>query len=390
MEKRNIKNGAILIILMAYMVLYKLVVFPHFMKYSEMITASFLAILLATSIFLLGYRKDKNTILFQNVFKYTVFYVLLIGFVIYGVGFFVGFLKNAYSREIFTLFDNIFAPIIIYGLIEFIRYVFIWANRDKKIFVFIMTALLILFELGFKVRSVSFTDFETMFRLTATTLLPTIIKNVFFSYICYHVGYKAPIFYRLVVDVFYVYIVPIVPDLGEYIQSIVSISLPIIIYISVYEMIDSKCNKPRPIIKKESFSVMDIGVGAVLLVLISLVSGLFPLYMIGIGSSSMSPTINKGDAVILQKVNAKKDVKKGDIVAYVKQGNNKKGVTVVHRVEEVTTSHGKRVYVTKGDANKSEDVNFVKPNQIKGVVKLRIPFIAYPTVYFNELVKNWR
>ena len=191
-------------------------------------------------------------------------------------------------------------------------------------------------------------------------------------------------------DVFYVYIVPIVPDLGEYIQSIVSISLPIIIYISIYEMIDSKCNKPRPIIKKESFNFVDMGIGAVLLILIALVSGLFPIYMIGIGSSSMSPTINKGDAVVLKKVNPSSTIKKGDIVAYTKQSDGKKGITVVHRVEEVTKSHGQRVYVTKGDANKSQDVSFVKPNQIKGVVKMRIPLIAYPTVFFNELIKNWR
>ena len=38
--------------------------------------------------------------------------------------------------------------------------------------------------------------------------------------------------------------------------------------------------------------------------------------MIGIGSQSMDPTIHKGDAVILQKVTDKTDLKKGDIVAY--------------------------------------------------------------------------
>jgi len=391
MEKRSIKNIGLIVFFIAYILLYKLFVFPNFMKYSEMINASFLAVSFGLSIFLLGFRKDKSTILFQNVLKFALFYIFLVGIIIYGVGFVVGFLKNAYSREFFTLFDNIFAPIIIYGLIELVRYTFIWANRDKKLYLFLFTAVLIALELTFRIRSIDFNSLEAIFRITSTTILPVVVKNIFFSYICYHVGYKVPLVYRLLVDVFYVYMVPIIPDLGEYIQSVVSISLPIIIYISVYEMIDSKCNKPRPIIKKESFNFVDIAIGGVLVVLIALVSGLFPYYMIGIGSTSMTPTIRKGDAVILKKVDSSKNaIKKGDVIAFLRSDGDSKQITVVHRVSEVTKQRGKIVYVTKGDANKSEDINLVKPQQIKGVVKVKIPFIAYPTIFFNDLVSNWR
>ena len=389
MEKRSIKNIGIIVALIAYIFIYKFVVFANFMRYSEMINASFLAIVLAVSIFLLGYRRDKSTILFQNIIKYTAFYIILAGIVIYGAGFAVGFLKNAYSREFLTLFDNIFAPIIIYGLFEFIRYVLIWANKDKKEFVIGFTVVLTLLELVFRVRSIDFGSFEALFRLSATTILPTIVKNAFFSYVCFHVGYKVPILYRMLVDVLYVYIVPIIPDLGEYIHSIVAISLPIIIYMNIYEMIDTKCNKPRPIIKKDSFSFVDLGIGTILVILISLVSGLFPLYMIGIGSTSMAPTINKGDAVILLKVDPNKKVKQGDVIAFTRN-DSKKSITVVHRVTEVTNSNGKVVYVTKGDANKSEDVNMVSQSQVRGVVQFRIPLIAYPTIFFNDFVSNWR
>ncbi len=390
MEKRSVKNIGIMAIFVIYIFLYKFLIFPKAMGYSEMINASFLALALGLSIFLLGFRKNKSTILFQNVIKFTLFYVMLTGIIVYAVGFAVGFLKNAYSRETFTLFNNIFAPIIIYGLIEFIRYTFIWANKDKKVYIFLFTAILIVLELVFKIRTVDFASFESLFRLTATTVLPTIVKNVFFSYICYHVGYKVPLVYRLLVDVFYVYIVPIIPDLGEYVNSVISISLPIIIYISVYEMIDSKCNKPRPIVKKGSFGIVDGVVGVLLVTLIALVSGLFPIYMIGIGSNSMTPKINKGDAVVLQKVTDPNTIKEGDVVAYIRKDGSSKQITVVHRVTEVTKSKGKKVFVTKGDANKSKDVNLVNGSQIKGKVKFRIPLIAYPTIFFNDLISNWR
>ena len=390
MEKRMVKNSILLFCIVAYTILYKLVIFPHFMKYSDFVNASFLSALFALSVIFLGFRKDKNTIVFQNVFKYTVFYLFITGFTIYGIGFFVGFLKNAYSRELLTLFDNIFTPIIICCLIELIRYVFIWANKDKKFFVILFTIILIVMELCFKVRALDFGDFEAVFRFASSIFLPTVIKSLFFTYICYHVGYKIPIFYRLLVDVFYVYIVPIIPDLGEYLHSIVSITLPVLIYINIYEMIDSKSDKPRTIFPKNAFSVADFGIGAFLFLLIAMISGLFPIYMIGIGSSSMSPTINKGDAVILQKVNGETGVKEGDIIAYSKTDSGQNTVVVVHRITKVTKDSGKKAYVTKGDANNSVDVNFVKPEQVKGVVRLRIPFLAYPTIFFKDFIQNWR
>ena len=229
MEKRIIKNIFLIAILILYIFLYKVVVFPSYMKYSEIISASFLAAFLGITIYSLGFRKDRDTILSHNVFKFTMFYLLLVGIVIYALGFLTGFLRNAYSRETFALIDNVFAPILIYGLIEFIRYTFIWANKDRKIFVFLITLVLIAFELVLHIRGISSFDFESIFRLTATTILPIIVKNIFFSYICYYVGYRTILIYRFLVDVLYVYIVPIIPDIGEYVQSVISISLPIII-----------------------------------------------------------------------------------------------------------------------------------------------------------------
>ena len=390
MEKRIIKNIFLITILILYIFLYKVVVFPNYMKYSEIISASFLAAFLGITIYSLGFRKDRDTILSHNVFKFTMFYLLLVGIVIYALGFLTGFLRNAYSRETFALIDNVFAPILIYGLIEFIRYTFIWANKDKKIFVFLITLVLIAFELVLHIRGISSFDFESIFRLTATTILPIIVKNIFFSYICYYVGYRTILTYRFLVDVLYVYIVPIIPDIGEYVQSVISISLPIIIYISVYEMIDMNCNKPRPLIQKDKLSPIDFGVGVALIVLIALVSGLFPLYMIGIGSNSMQPSISKGDAVILKKVSKNHSAKKGDIIAFDKSSNGSKSITVVHRVTKITKRNGIKVYVTKGDANKSEDSHYVTEKQVKGVVKLRIPFIAYPTIAFNDFISSRR
>lgn len=382
MKVRTIKNWIILALIAAYVVVYKLFIFQNYMKYSEFISVSFLGILLTIAILFLGFRKDKVTVLGKNVFKVVIFYLILAFFVMYGLGLVVGFLKNAYSRSFMDIFDNIFGPILIIVLVEFLRYVFISANKDKKAIIIIFTILLTVFELATTMRTFDISDLAVTFNMTATTILPCIFKNLVLSYLTYHVGYKIPIIYRLVMDI-YLFVVPIIPSLGDYINSMVSISLPILIYISTFSMIDDTQNRSEPVFNKKKFTIWDIPVAIILITLIALISGFFPHYMIGIGSGSMTPTINKGDAVILEKINDKTNLEKGDIIAY---SNGK--LIIVHRIIEVNGIGKNVTYTMKGDANNGKDPRPVSRNQIKGIVKFKIPYIAWPTVWLTELFNS--
>jgi len=382
MKVRSIKTGFILLLLSAYIVLYKLFIFQNYMKYSEIITASFLAVTLALGILLLGFRRDKTTVLGKNVFRVVLFYLVLAFFVMYGLGLFVGFLKNAYSTNILNIFDNIFSPIVIIILVELIRYVVINANKDKKIIPVFITILLICFEIATNVRTIDYSELSVVFNITATIILPSIFKNILLSYLTYHIGYKIPIFYRLIMDI-YMFVVPIIPSLGDYVNSMILISLPILIYISTFSMIDDRVNKAEPLFNRRTFTIWDIPVAILLITLIALISGFFPHYMIGIGSDSMKPTISKGDAVILEKVNKKTNLKKGDIIAY---SNGK--LIIVHRIKEVKGVGKNATYVLKGDANNGNDPRDVNRSQIKGIVRFKIPVIAWPTVWLTELFNS--
>lgn len=382
MRARTIKSWSILVLIIAYIVLYKFFIFENYMKYSEFISVSFLGVVLALSIIFLGFRKSKNTILGKNVFKIVLFYVVLAFFVMYGIGLIVGFLRNAYSRSIVSIFDNIFAPILIILLVEFIRYIFVSANKDKKVLINILTAVLIGFELVTTIRAFDITDLPVAFNITATVVLPCVFKNILLSYLTYHVGYRIPIFYRLIMDI-YLFVVPLIPSLGDYVNSMILISLPILIYIGACGMVDDASNKSEPIFNKKRFTIWDIPIAIVLITLVALISGFFPHYMIGIGSDSMKPVISKGDAVILEKVNDKTKLKKGDIIAY----NNGK-LIIVHRIKKIT-GKGKNIsYTMKGDANNGTDPRAVYRNQIQGIVRLKIPYIAWPTVWLTELFNS--
>ncbi len=380
MTKRTYKNIILMVLLAGYILLYKLYLFDNFMKYSEMLTASFMAVLLTLSIYFLGFRKDKSSYMSENVLRIVVFYLIFTFILMYGVGFFVGFLKNAYSRNALTLINNIFAPIVIIIIVELFRYVVIWANKDRKVPIWIYTLLLIVLEIAINVRTIPFSDFEALFRLSATVLIPVIIKNCVMSYLSYHVGYKVPLLYRLVMDV-YGFVVPVIPDFGEYLTSLVLISLPILIYINSFTIIDERNKRTNHIFVKSNFSLLDIPTFIFFAVLAGLISGLFPHYMIGIGSDSMMPKINKGDAVILKKTNGDTSLKKDDIIAFENSGR-----VVVHRITKINKKDGKTYYITKGDANNTNDANPVVSTQVKGVVKMKIPLIAWPTVWLSEFM----
>ena len=99
----------------------------------------------------------------------------------------------------------------------------------------------------------------------------------------------------------------------------------------------------------------------------------------------MFPSISKGDAVIIRKLEGYRELKVGDIIAY---DNTKNGKIIIHRIVEVKKDdNGANIYVTKGDANKSVDSYKVTDKKIKGVVRLRVKYIALPSIYLNELSK---
>lgn len=380
MSKRGLKSALLLLILIAYIVVYRLIIFSDYLKYSEIINASFLVFYSALAVWLLGYRKYKSSFDSKNIVRSVILYIFLAFVIMYGLGLAVGFLRNAYSRNILTIFKNVFIPIVVIISLEFSRYVIIWANKDKKFYLVLLTMIYIAFDISTSIRTFSMSDAEAIFNLVATIILPVIIKNSVLSYLCYHIGYKVPLLYRLIMDI-YIFIIPIIPDIGDYLNSIILIALPSIIYINAFSYIDERKQEVEHIFENEHFSWWDIPAILFIMILAGLVSGFFPIYMVGVGSNSMQPKINKGDAVIIQKVKDYKKLKENDIIAFK---NEKNGKVIIHRIKEVTTTNGKLSFVTKGDANNTADTNVVFTSQINGIVKTKIPYIAYPTIWLSE------
>ena len=83
--------------------------------------------------------------------------------------------------------------------------------------------------------------------------------------------------------------------------------------------------------------------------------------LFNIVSPSMEPEIPVGSLIIVQDA-APEDIQEGDIIAFMDGGS-----VVSHRVVENKVIEGE--FVTKGDANQSEDFNAVPYNMLVGQVK---------------------
>ncbi len=94
------------------------------------------------------------------------------------------------------------------------------------------------------------------------------------------------------------------------------------------------------------------------------VSSLFGVSPLSVQSDSMVPTFKTGDLIFIKKVNPD-DLKVGDVVTFhtIIEGHY---ALNTHRITDISEENGVRVFVTKGDNNKFEDVDRIVDGSIVG------------------------
>lgn len=111
----------------------------------------------------------------------------------------------------------------------------------------------------------------------------------------------------------------------------------------------------------------------VLIYTITVVPVIFSYHPLVVLSGSMEPTIKVGSLIYYKEKN---DYNVNDIISF-----NIKGQTVTHRIVDVLDDN----YITKGDANESNDLNPIKKDNIKGKVSnITINYIGYYLRFLND------
>ena len=375
LSSRKNKDIFLLILIVLYIAIYRLFIYKNLLPYAESITTSFSIILLVIAILFLGFRKTLKNKINSKAIKTTFSFIIIYFLLTYGLGLSTGFLKNSYSLNPLAIFENLFNITIMIVSLELFRYVSISANKDKKIIIVLITVLLILFEINIGIRYDSFESVEKIFRFLALTILPVTMKNILCSYLTYQTNYKASLIYRMIMEL-HVYLIPLAPDLGDWATSIFEIVLPFVILMDYSRNVYNYNKSAEHTFSKNTLKKSDVPFVILTVVIVLLVFGIGPYKMIGIETGSMTPALNVGDAVIISKKYDVEKLEENDIIAY----ENENGILVIHRIIK-ENSDG--TYITKGDYNNVADTLYVKKEQIKGKVVIRIPYIAYPAKWIK-------
>lgn len=369
---KNVKLYAIELILFI-----SIIVFNTLYKNDILLSLS-IVVLAIVSFLLFGLFKGKSYI--RSSVNRIVISSLLSFFVLtYGSGLFLGFSKSilTFSGEYFTRVILLDAAVIVSE--EILRYIIIKKSIKSYLPMIFYAILISLLNIMIEINGIDVSDRELMFIFISVTVLPVISREFLCTYLTYKVGYVPSLIFKLVI-VLYGYILPIVPNLGNYLYAVFNIVLVYVIYYFSNKTIMS-AEKSKHYSRKASSYIVYLPILTVLIVLVILVSGIFKYKMIAIGSNSMKPAYFKGDAIIYEKVYDIDELHVGDIIAF-----KKSDTIITHRVVKMNSSSVK----TKGDANNAVDDFDVKMTEVLGKVEYKINYIGYPTLWINEFFKRER
>ncbi|HSX32831.1 MAG TPA: signal peptidase I [Candidatus Saccharimonadales bacterium] len=221
-------------------------------------------------------------------------------------------------------------------------------------------------------------------KLGFSDMVPAVVASFLATYLAIAGGLPTLLVYRLGL-VACLILPPILPKYDWYLQGISLMLLAFGIYVALdrarqdrQEVVSSR-PRSRPQLALDIMSMLS------LVVLAMFMTGFFTYRPAAIASNSMKPVFSRGSMVIVQKIRSPMDVKVGDIVQYTRQDKE-----ITHRViaiDAAADGSGKRVFTTKGDNNPSDDP-LVASQQIIGIVRSRIPFVGYPTVWLTGLARK--
>jgi len=340
-------------------------------------------------------KTDKKE---KRVHNKTIIYIAIGIFIyftlIYLLGMITGYRMSAYARNIFKILKRAIFPFITISVLEIYRYISINKCDEKKNYI-IETILIILFDVVIHYYRLDGT-LTGLFIFSSVVILPIILKNILLNYVSKNIGIKPCLLYVIPLGI-YSYFVPVYPDLGNYLTCIVNMTLPSFIYIylgrmmaeenKVEQLEDDEKKKQRKTIFKIVRAILDVILIFIFTIFISLISGYFPYQLVGVDTSYISPTIKRGDAIILYKNLSFDEYDTGNIIAY---RSGKKIIIDIVAKNELDDLGYHHLYVKKeikdGKVVKYREIT--EDNLIGIYNNFKVNKIAYPTIKFKEIIKG--
>ena len=331
------------------------------------------------------FKPDKRKERFSNeILVIIIISVLLYYSITFLVGLFWGVYYTPYSKTLLGIIRNIITGLFLILSIENIRNVLVRNYAYHKAIILLTPFVCTCLELPSLISFYTGKSTFDLLNILLNAVLPCFTKNLLLTYINYKANKKLNIIYQILM-IIPLYIVPILPNLGEFFYIVINIMLPIVIGLVIYKFVNIT---DFSIDNSRSLKYSNLGSKAItaclvffIVMVLYLTSNMFRFTALAIGSNSMKGTINKGDIIIIDK--KAKNINIKDVIAFKEQG-----VIIVHRVVDINKRVEGQKYQTKGDANETADAWKLSDQDIVGKVVLRIRWLGLPTVALSELIKD--
>ena len=328
-----------------------------------------------------GSINKKNAMILMIIFS--MIYLA----VFYALGLYFGFIKSKILFSLRTIVKYIIPLTLIIIGSETIRRTFLSHKIEikyKELKIELSSILtyiaMVIIDILIYTEIYNLRSLDDYLTLIGFVFFASLSCNLLYNYITPRYGSKGIVIYRLVTTLF-IYIFPFVTDMYIFFRIFLRLLYPYIMYI-VIEKLFSK-NDYTVMIKdrrKEIFANTIMIVIATLFVM--LVSCQFRFGLLVVGSESMTGTLDKGDALIFEKYTTQ-EIVEGQVIIF-----NYENVQTIHRVIDIQKVNGEYRYFTQGDANSKPDEGYRVKDDINSLVKLRIKYIGYPTLFVRSIFEK--
>ena len=332
-------------------------------------------------LYLNGFNKSKNRYR-KDVMLTILIYSAIYYIVIYLLGLYFGFSYTIYSSKLTSIFKNIIPVLLIIVLSETLRYEINQKNKTNKIILALSLILFFMIDTTLIYYNIGLKSFNSIFITVSLSVLPMFSQNFLLTYLSVKTDYLTCILYRIIMQI-PIFIVPIVPNFGNYIESVIKFVVPIFIFWKIYRlflkvpMLDKIQKKEKK--RGKGYLLLTV----FLLIIVALTSDYFKYQLYVIATGSMVPNINRGDVVITKKLSdeEKKKLKVGEVLVFKKEDR-----IIVHRIYRIVKSGKNIFFETKGDHNNASDGYLIEIKDIIGTTQFKAAYVGYPTVMLNDLI----
>ena len=131
---------------------------------------------------------------------------------------------------------------------------------------------------------------------------------------------------------------------------------------------------------KKIWNIFSTAMVAVVVLFAVLLVGVrfFGIQVFTVISGSMEPDYPVGSLIYVKDIDPS-EVKVGNVITYVLPSETPS----THRVVRIDAE--KQHFYTKGDANEDMDFGYITDSQIVGVVRFKVLYIGYPSLWLREL-----